>query len=133
MLSDIRHVWTSIFSKQLEAKRRFDSNLANTASLLWHAYKSLPSPSADVNWAGMLSSPPPAISPSSFVLIFIERILTMSRLLRPRSQEFFLVNIKTTTHPRPLSRQGSMPDNIVWARCMWNRSVVERDAIGAGC
>ena len=57
----------------------------------------------------------------------------MSRLLRPRSQEFFLVNIKTTTHPRPLSRQGSMPDNIVWARCMWSRSVVERDAIGAGC
>lgn len=30
------------------------SNLANTASLLWHAYKSLPSPSRDVNWAGML-------------------------------------------------------------------------------
>lgn len=28
-------------------------NLANTASLLWHAYKSLPSPSKDVNWAGM--------------------------------------------------------------------------------
>lgn len=27
-------------------------NLANTASLLWHAYKSLPSPSRDVNWAG---------------------------------------------------------------------------------
>jgi L-methionine (R)-S-oxide reductase len=28
------------------------SNLANAASLLWHAYKSLPSPSAEVNWAG---------------------------------------------------------------------------------
>ena len=28
------------------------SNLANTASLLWHAYKSLPSPSSEVNWAG---------------------------------------------------------------------------------
>ncbi|MCJ1246384.1 hypothetical protein MMC30_003591 [Trapelia coarctata] len=27
-------------------------NLANTASLLWHAYKSLPSPSNQVNWAG---------------------------------------------------------------------------------
>ena len=28
------------------------SNLANAASLLWHAYKSLPSPSSEVNWAG---------------------------------------------------------------------------------
>ncbi|KAI3400097.1 hypothetical protein diail_4327 [Diaporthe ilicicola] len=28
------------------------ANLANTASLLWHAYKSLPLPSKDVNWAG---------------------------------------------------------------------------------
>ncbi|OAA42099.1 GAF domain nucleotide-binding protein [Metarhizium rileyi] len=27
-------------------------NLANAASLLWHAYKSLPSPSKEVNWAG---------------------------------------------------------------------------------
>lgn len=31
-------------------------NLANTASLLWHAYKSLPSPSKDVNWAGMFNA-----------------------------------------------------------------------------
>jgi L-methionine (R)-S-oxide reductase len=28
------------------------SNLANTASLIWHAYQSLPSPSSEVNWAG---------------------------------------------------------------------------------
>lgn len=28
-------------------------NLANAASLLWHAYKSLPAPSKEVNWAGM--------------------------------------------------------------------------------
>lgn len=28
------------------------SNLANTASLLWHGYQSLPSPSKSVNWAG---------------------------------------------------------------------------------
>lgn len=28
------------------------SNLANASSLLWHAYKSLPSPSCHVNWAG---------------------------------------------------------------------------------
>ena len=28
------------------------SNLANTASLLWHAYQSLPFPSNEANWAG---------------------------------------------------------------------------------
>ncbi|TEA12778.1 Free methionine-R-sulfoxide reductase [Colletotrichum sidae] len=28
------------------------SNLSNTASLLWHAYHSLPAPSSSVNWAG---------------------------------------------------------------------------------
>lgn len=39
----------------------YSSNLANVASLLWHAYKSLPSPSKDVNWAGMdFSSPLPS-------------------------------------------------------------------------
>ncbi|CAH0053139.1 unnamed protein product, partial [Clonostachys solani] len=27
-------------------------NLSNAASLLWHAYKSLPAPSSEVNWAG---------------------------------------------------------------------------------
>ena len=32
----------------------WSSNLANTASLLWHAYKSLPAPSSEVNWAGKL-------------------------------------------------------------------------------
>ncbi|ROW03143.1 hypothetical protein VPNG_08144 [Cytospora leucostoma] len=42
------------------------SNLANTASLLWHAYKSLPSPSRDVNWAGfyVLDPSSPAAHPS---------------------------------------------------------------------
>lgn len=29
------------------------SNLANTASLVWHAYRSLPGPSGQVNWVGM--------------------------------------------------------------------------------
>lgn len=28
------------------------SNFANTASLLWHAYHSLPAPSSSVNWSG---------------------------------------------------------------------------------
>ncbi|KAI8943975.1 GAF domain-like protein [Xylaria longipes] len=42
----------------LQAEGLFDNqrnwvcNLANTASLLWHAYKSLPAPSSQVNWAG---------------------------------------------------------------------------------
>lgn len=34
------------------------SNLANAASLLWHGYKSLPSPSLEVNWAGPCHSIP---------------------------------------------------------------------------
>ncbi|PVH89178.1 GAF domain-like protein [Cadophora sp. DSE1049] len=40
-------------------------NLANTASLLWHAYKSLPSPSADVNWAGFYVLNPKTSSSSA--------------------------------------------------------------------
>lgn len=38
----------ALFSGQ----RNWVCNLANTASLLWHAYKSLPGPSNQVNWAG---------------------------------------------------------------------------------
>lgn len=33
-------------------QRNWICNLANAASLLWHAYKSLPGPSDQVNWAG---------------------------------------------------------------------------------
>ncbi|KAE8556988.1 hypothetical protein EYB25_001694 [Talaromyces marneffei] len=33
-------------------QRNWVSNLANVASLLWHAYASLPKPSSAVNWAG---------------------------------------------------------------------------------
>ncbi|KAK4141296.1 GAF domain-like protein, partial [Dichotomopilus funicola] len=33
-------------------------NLSNAASLLWHAYKSLPSPSNQVNWAGFYTHDP---------------------------------------------------------------------------
>ncbi|TVY20757.1 Free methionine-R-sulfoxide reductase [Lachnellula arida] len=36
----------------LDGQRNWVCNLANTSSLLWHAYKSLPAPSASVNWAG---------------------------------------------------------------------------------
>ncbi|KAI9055511.1 hypothetical protein LZ554_000459 [Drepanopeziza brunnea f. sp. 'monogermtubi'] len=35
-----------------EGQRNWVCNLANTASLLWHAYKSLGIPSSEVNWAG---------------------------------------------------------------------------------
>jgi len=35
-----------------EGQRNWVCNLANTASLLWHAYKALPFPSSNVNWAG---------------------------------------------------------------------------------
>ncbi|KAK5987161.1 Free methionine-R-sulfoxide reductase [Cladobotryum mycophilum] len=41
--------WQSLL---IEALTLGDSNLANAASLLWHAYKSLPAPSNEVNWAG---------------------------------------------------------------------------------
>ncbi|KAH6655740.1 GAF domain-like protein [Truncatella angustata] len=33
-------------------------NLSNAASLLWHAYKSLPAPSSQVNWAGFYTLDP---------------------------------------------------------------------------
>ncbi|KAF4591898.1 GAF domain nucleotide-binding protein [Ophiocordyceps camponoti-floridani] len=33
-------------------QRNWICNLANTASLLWHAYKAMPHPSNKVNWAG---------------------------------------------------------------------------------
>ncbi|KAI1816317.1 GAF domain-like protein [Poronia punctata] len=35
-----------------DGQRNWVCNLSNAASLLWHAYKSLPSPSQHVNWAG---------------------------------------------------------------------------------
>ncbi|KAI1832782.1 hypothetical protein DTO027I6_8096 [Penicillium roqueforti] len=36
----------------LDGQRNWVSNLSNVASLLWHAYGSLPAPSSAVNWAG---------------------------------------------------------------------------------
>lgn len=39
------------------------SNLSNVASLLWHAYKSLPKPSNSVNWAGTSPSSTRPLSP----------------------------------------------------------------------
>lgn len=43
-------------SRQVGSHGKFSltdtSNLSNVASLLWHAYASLPAPSSSVNWAG---------------------------------------------------------------------------------
>lgn len=36
----------------LEGQRNWVANTANTASLLWHLYHSLPTPSSAVNWSG---------------------------------------------------------------------------------
>ena len=45
--------------RSLVADTRFwPSNAANTASLLWHLYQSLPAPSARVNWAGFYVASP---------------------------------------------------------------------------
>ncbi|KAI0528121.1 GAF domain-like protein [Xylaria bambusicola] len=41
-----------------DGQRNWVCNLANAASLLWHAYKSLPSPSNQVNWAGFYTLDP---------------------------------------------------------------------------
>ncbi|KAJ6133015.1 hypothetical protein N7471_008230 [Penicillium samsonianum] len=62
----------------LDGQRNWVSNLSNVASLLWHAYASLPAPSSSVNWAGFyirddkfpvlaspVSSPPLPGAPSS--------------------------------------------------------------------
>lgn len=48
-----------------DGQRNWVCNLANAASLLWHAYKSLPSPSSQVNWAGFytLDTAAPASKP----------------------------------------------------------------------
>ncbi|KAG6068882.1 hypothetical protein E4U32_007261 [Claviceps aff. humidiphila group G2b] len=44
-------------------QRNWVCNLANAASLLWYAYKSLPSPSKDVNWAGFYVLDPSSTKP----------------------------------------------------------------------
>ncbi|KAI1100956.1 GAF domain-like protein [Jackrogersella minutella] len=45
-----------------DGQRNWVCNLANAASLLWHAYKSLPHPSNQVNWAGFYTLDPRAAS-----------------------------------------------------------------------
>ncbi|KAH6883231.1 GAF domain-like protein [Alternaria rosae] len=41
-----------------DGQRNWVCNFSNTASLLWHAYHSLPSPSSSVNWAGFYFTSP---------------------------------------------------------------------------
>lgn len=45
-------------SASLTNPSHISSNLSNAAALLWHAYKSLPAPSSDVNWAGFYTLDP---------------------------------------------------------------------------
>ncbi len=42
----------ALYAAQRERLTSPRSNFSNTASLLWHAYHSLPSPSSSVNWSG---------------------------------------------------------------------------------
>lgn len=55
-LRELRCFYGAIKQREewLSFKRRGYSNLANAASLLWHAFKSLESPSNEVNWAGKI-------------------------------------------------------------------------------
>ncbi|OAK95488.1 GAF domain-like protein [Phaeosphaeriaceae sp. SRC1lsM3a] len=41
-----------------DGQRNWVCNFSNTASLLWHAYHSLPAPSSSVNWAGFYFTDP---------------------------------------------------------------------------
>ncbi|RYO92297.1 hypothetical protein DL766_001788 [Monosporascus sp. MC13-8B] len=51
-----------------DGQRNWVCNLANAASLLWHAYKSLPSPSNHVNWAGFYTLDPKQTSRPQLIL-----------------------------------------------------------------
>ncbi|KAI1157521.1 GAF domain-like protein [Nemania serpens] len=55
----------------LQAEGLFDGQrnwVTNTASLLWHAYKSLPSPSSQVNWAGFYTLDPQKTAKPQLIL-----------------------------------------------------------------
>ncbi|KAI6608876.1 hypothetical protein MCOR07_011723 [Pyricularia oryzae] len=51
-----------------DGQRNWVCNLANTASLLWHAYHSLPSPSSAVNWAGFYTLDPSSATRQQLIL-----------------------------------------------------------------
>ncbi|KAI1389647.1 GAF domain-like protein [Hypoxylon trugodes] len=52
-----------------DGQRNWVCNLANAASLLWHAYKSLPHPSNQVNWAGFYTLDPQATYSKSQLIL----------------------------------------------------------------
>ncbi|KAI1875663.1 uncharacterized protein JN550_001949 [Neoarthrinium moseri] len=52
----------------LYEQRNWVCNTANVASLLWHAYKSLPAPSNQVNWAGFYTLDPKASPKQQLIL-----------------------------------------------------------------
>ncbi|KAI1091008.1 GAF domain-like protein [Rostrohypoxylon terebratum] len=52
-----------------DGQRNWVCNLANAASLLWHAYKSLPHPSSQVNWAGFYTLDSQATSPKPQLIL----------------------------------------------------------------
>lgn len=78
------------------------SNLANTASLLWHAYHSLPYPSDRVNWAGMCILSSPLLPRSRLTSIpFPARITQTNPLFSPLPQKtgFYTQSAPTRAHP----------------------------------
>lgn len=92
----------------------FRRNLANAASLLWHAYKSLPSPSKEVNWAGTSSAEVPSILiqlpaacplPSEQAVLGFTTWLTRSPCELSCTQAFM-----SLTQPRPLRIPPSSSD-----------------------
>ncbi|KAF2851735.1 GAF domain-like protein [Plenodomus tracheiphilus IPT5] len=64
-----KEVYTQVIEQArllFDGQRNWVCNFSNTASLLWHAYHSLPSPSSSVNWAGFYFTNPS--SPSELLL-----------------------------------------------------------------
>ncbi|KAK1725383.1 GAF domain-like protein [Colletotrichum acutatum] len=58
----------------LDGQRNWVANLANTASLLWHAYHSLPAPSNAVNWAGFYVLDPSSTKQSLILGPFMGKV-----------------------------------------------------------
>ncbi|KAL0778119.1 hypothetical protein CaCOL14_005772 [Colletotrichum acutatum] len=54
--------------------KELGTNLANTASLLWHAYHSLPAPSNAVNWAGFYVLDPSSTKQSLILGPFMGKV-----------------------------------------------------------
>ncbi|KAK1700560.1 GAF domain-like protein [Colletotrichum godetiae] len=76
LLSNLKHMK----KQEMRARKRLTnplikhSNLANTASLLWHAYHSLPAPSNAVNWAGFYVLDPSSTKQSLILGPFMGKV-----------------------------------------------------------